>query len=162
MNEHKDKLTLQETEQLCHLYMDCKLTVLEETELQYVLGKSSYSSPCIDEVRLLMGLAGSIGIKTSTQRRTGWSNRRFWIEIAASVAILFAVGISIFNRRTVNDNHSSGVYIAYANGQKLSSDLSIKQIKSDMEQADKFLNHIAKLEAEEQEQVENFINQIEQ
>lgn len=40
MKEHDVKLTLQETEQLCRLYMDCQLTVLEETELQYVLGNA--------------------------------------------------------------------------------------------------------------------------
>lgn len=57
MKEHDVKLTLQETEQLCRLYMDCKLTVLEETELQYVLGKMPYSSPCIDEARMLMGVS---------------------------------------------------------------------------------------------------------
>lgn len=57
MKEHDVKLTLQETEQLCRLYMDCRLTVLEETELQYVLGKMPYSSPCIDEVRMLMGVS---------------------------------------------------------------------------------------------------------
>lgn len=55
MKEQDIKLTLQETEQLCRLYMDCRLSVLEETELQYVLGKLPYSSPCIDEVRMLMG-----------------------------------------------------------------------------------------------------------
>lgn len=57
MKEHDVKLTLQETEQLCRLYMDCRLTVLEETELQYVLGRIPYSSPCIDEVRMLMGVS---------------------------------------------------------------------------------------------------------
>lgn len=73
MKEHDVKLTLQETEQLCRLYMDCKLTVLEETELQYVLGKMPYSSPCIDEVRMLMGV--SIPMK-ATNDIFGWNKTR--------------------------------------------------------------------------------------
>lgn len=162
MKEHVVKLTLQETEQLCRLYMDCKLTVLEETELQYVLGKETYSSPCIDEVRMLMGVCLSLDIKECSKKRLAWFNRRSMVWIAASVTILFAAGITLFNNRAINDNYSSGIYIAYANGQKVSQELSVRQVKSDMEQADQFLNYIARLEAQEQEQVKNFINQIEQ
>lgn len=161
MKEHDVKLTLQETEQLCRLYMDCQLTVLEETELQYVLGKIPYSSPCIDEVRMLMGVSIPMKSKESSKKRFKWFNRKTAIGIAASVTILLAIGVPLFNSRTVNDNYSSGVYIAYANGQEVSQEFSVQQVKSDMEQADEFLKHIAELEAQEQEQVENFINQIE-
>lgn len=161
MKEHDVKLTLQETEQLCRLYMECQLTVLEETELQYVLGKMPYSSPCIDEVRMLMGISIPVDSQKSTNRRFGWLNRRVTVGIAASATILVAIGIALFNNRAVNDN-SSGIYIAYANGQKVNTELSVQQVKYDMEQADEFLNHIAKLEAQEQEQLENFINHIEQ
>lgn len=161
MKEHDVKLTLQETEQLCRLYMDCQLTVLEETELQYVLGKMPYSSPCIDEVKMLMGISIPVDSQKSTNRRFGWLNRSVTVGIAASVTILFAVGIALFNNSTVNDN-SSGIYIAYANGQKVDKELSVQQVKSDMELADEFLRHVAKLEIREQEQVENFISHIEQ
>ena len=161
MKEHDVKLTLQETEQLCRLYMDCQLTVLEETELQYVLGKMPYSSPCIDEVKMLMGISIPVDSQKSTNRRFGWLKRSVTVGIAASVTILFAVGIALFNNSTVNDN-SSGIYIAYANGQKVDKELSVQQVKSDMELADKFLRHVAKLEIREQEQVENFISHIEQ
>lgn len=162
MKERDIKLTLQETEQLCRLYMDCQLTVLEETELQYVLGKMPYSSPCIDEVRMLMGVAIPMTVKESSKKRFAWFNLKIAIGIAASLTILFVGGLTLFNSPAVNDNDSSGVYIAYANGQEISQELSVQQVKSDMERADEFLKHIAKLEAQEQKQVENFINQIEQ
>ncbi len=163
MKEHDVKLTLQETEQLCHLYMDCKLTVLEEVELQYVLGKLPYSSQCIDEVRMLMGVSIQMHTRKSGARKNmGWFNRKVALGVAASVAILFAIGIALFKNQAVNDNYSSGIYIAYANGQELNRELSIEQVKSDMKQADEFLSHIAKLETQEQKQVENFIKQIEQ
>jgi len=162
MKEHDVKLTLQETEQLCRLYMDCRLTVLEETELQYVLGKMPYSSPCIDEVRMLMGVSIPMKAKVSSKKRSGRFNRKMVIGIAASVTILFTAGLALFSIWTVNDNDSQNVYIAYANGMEVSEELSVQQVKSDMEKADEFLSHIATLEAQEKEQVENFINQIEQ
>lgn len=162
MKEHDVKLTLLETEQLCRLYMDCRLTVLEETELQYVLGRMPYSSPCIDEVRMLMRVSIPMNLKEASTRKFEWFNRKMVIGIAASATLLFAVGLTLFNNQVVNDNDTSGVYIAYANGQEVSQELSVSQVRSDMAQADEFLRHIAKLEAQEQEQVENFINQIEQ
>ena len=55
MKGKDDILTLQETERLCRLYMDCRLTVLEETELEYVLGHMPYRSALIDDVRRVMG-----------------------------------------------------------------------------------------------------------
>lgn len=161
MKEHNVILTLQEIEQLCRLYIDCRLTVLEETELQYVLGKIPYSSPCIDEARLLMGIAIPMSVKESSKKRFTWFNRKNAVGIAASISILLACGLTLFNAPVGNDNDSSGIYIAYANGQKVSAELSVQQVKSDMEQADEFLKHIAKMKAEEQEQIENFIKQIE-
>lgn len=161
MKEHDFKLTLQETEQLCRLYMDCQLTVLEETELHYLLEKLPYSSPCIDEVRKLMGLSCQMNANSSSKKKYRRSNRIFTIiGIAASITILFAVVVTLFNGRTVNDSNSSCIYIAYANGDELSHELSALQVESDMEHADEFLNHIAELEAQEQQQVENFINLI--
>lgn len=162
MKEHDIKLTLQETEQLCRLYMDCKLTVLEEVELQYVLGKLPYTSRCIDEVRMLMGVSIPMHTRKSAKKRYVRFNRKVALGFAASVAILFAAGVALFNNQAVNDNYPSEIYIAYANGQELGPELSVAQVKSDMKQADEFMSHIAKLETQEQEQVENFIKQIEQ
>lgn len=162
MKEHDVKLTLRETERLCRLYMDCRLTVLEETELRYVLGKLPYSSPRIDEARMLMGVSVPMSAKRSPKKRPGWFSRKAAVGIAASVAILLTVGAALFNNLNVNGDYSSGIYIAHANGQEVSEELSIQQVKSDMEMADEFLSLIAELEAQEQKQVENFINQIEQ
>ena len=57
-NLEKDKyLNIDETEQLCRLYMECNLTRLEEAELQYVLEFLPYSTPIIEEVRTLMNIS---------------------------------------------------------------------------------------------------------
>ncbi len=159
MKDQDVKLTLQEAEQLCRLYMDCRLTVLEETELQYVLGKLPYSSPCIDEARMLMGLT-ILKENGASKKRHGFLNSRIVIGIAASVAILFAVGIALFNSQAMNEQISSGFYVVYANGHAVSAEQAARHVKSDMKRADDFLDHIAEQKAQEREKVENFINQI--
>ena len=37
MKQYTRHITVEEAEQLCRLYIDCQLSVLEETELEYVL-----------------------------------------------------------------------------------------------------------------------------
>ncbi len=158
MKEQDVKLTLQETEQLCRLYMDCKLSVLEETELQYVLGKLAYTSPCIDEVRMLMGLTISKEPNKSSKINPGFWRRRSAISIAAS--FLLIAGIALFRNQSLNEQSPSEMYIAYADGHKVSQEQTIRQVEADMKTAEEFLNHIEKLESQEQRMVDNFINQL--
>lgn len=51
MKDNTNILTLQDIEELCRLYLDCQLSVLEEKELEYVLINSSYNSAVIDEAK---------------------------------------------------------------------------------------------------------------
>jgi hypothetical protein len=37
MKQTLEKISIEEAERLCQLYMDCQLSVLEETELEFVL-----------------------------------------------------------------------------------------------------------------------------
>ena len=178
MKEQDDKLTLQETEQLCRLYMDCSLSVFEETEqlcrlymdcrlsvheeteLQYVLGKLSYSSPCIDEVRMLMWTKISKEKPKSSKINPGFWRSRSVISIAASFTILLVFGIALFRNQSMNEQSSSEMYIAYADGRKVSKEQTVRQVVADMKTAEEFLNHIEELESQEQRMVDNFINQI--
>lgn len=154
------KLTLLETEQLCRLYMDCRLSVLEETELQYVLGKLTYTSPCIDEVRMLMGISISEkALKSSTNKTRFWRSKAA-ISIAASFTILLIAGITLFRNQSINEQSSSEMYIAYVDGHKVGQEQTIRQVEADMKTAEEFLNHIEELESQEQRMVDNFITQI--
>lgn len=124
MKEQDVKLTLQETEQLCRLYMDCGLTVLEETELQYVLGKLPYSSPCIDEVRMLMGLTIPPAAIMKKKKAFDFLKNRTIVSIAASFTVLLAVGVALsFNQKfngSSASNDDTNVYIAaYRHGERL-------------------------------------------
>ena len=89
-------MTVEEAEQLCRLYMDCQLSVLEETELEYVLMKSELDSPLINETRTLMGISRSVNLQAKKKRLLmtwGW-------RAAACVAILIGCGALLWNHIT--------------------------------------------------------------
>lgn len=147
MNEQDDILTRQETEQLCRFYMDCRLTVLEEKVLQYVLGKLPYSSPCIDEVRMLMGISIQAPVEKPVKKRSGWFNSRIAVSIAASVAILCATGIALFNNEHGTSgkhpsNNNDPVYIAaYCHGLRLNGSEAITATNMAMAKADSLMKY---------------------
>lgn len=144
MKGHDIKLTLQETEQLCRLYMDCKLSVLEETELQFILGELPYSSPCIDEVRMLMGLSISRKALKPSKNKTRFWRGRYAIGIAASFTILMVIGISLFRNHNMNEQSvdSDNIYIeAYSHGERLNRDEAIVATNLAMIKADSLMRY---------------------
>jgi hypothetical protein len=155
MKEHDIKLTLQETEQLCRLYMDCKLSVLEETELQYVLGKLPYSSPCIDEVRMLMGLS----LKRSIIRKTvspPYLRRILTLTIgmAASIALL----IGFFGYGSKSHNAPDNYIVAYENGHRLSRHQAEAAVEASIEKAQALMNSARAFQQAEIAKQEYLIN----
>ncbi|MDE6794119.1 MAG: hypothetical protein K2J63_02310 [Muribaculaceae bacterium] len=160
MKEQDDKLTLQETEQLCRLYMDCRLSVFEETELQYILTQVDYHSPLIDDVRNIMGcepcIADKTSIKTDANRKRPFRKWTVYISIAASIAILFGLGLTFFRDISTSQNRSQSYYIAYADGHRLSDDAAKVQIETDIKSADDFFREMTELEAREKQMIDNF------
>ena len=147
MKEHDVKLTLQEAEQLCRLYMDCRRTVLEETELQYVLGKLPYSSPCIDEARLMMGLTIPPEAFKNKKKAFSFFGTKAVINIAASFAILFSIGIAmVYNPTTPSTSSSSNdntpVYVAaYNHGKRLNESEALYSTNAAIAKADSLMEY---------------------
>ena len=84
MKQNPKHITMEDAEQLCRLYMDCQLSVLEETELEYVLMLSELDSPLLSETRALMGISRSVNLQAKKKRlfvAWGW-------RAAACVAVL--------------------------------------------------------------------------
>ena len=160
MKDNNHILTLQETEQLCRLYLDCSLSVKEETELQYVLGKLPYSSPLIDDVRAMMDIQSvvpqMIPSAAATPRPKIWQ-RPLYIGIAASVALLLGIGIPAIYHSSADRASEETLYIAYSDGHKMSEEQSIIQVQADMRRAEEFMRRVDALETLEQEKLENFI-----
>lgn len=163
MKEHDINLTLQETEQLCRLYMDCRLSVVEETELQYVLGKLSYRSPIIDEARLLMGLEIMGAAQYPTAGRPSGKRGRglkLIARIAAAASVIAVLGIGVVSYRNSYGGNGNGevACVVFSNGKEWDEEHSLRQVEADMRKADAFINHVAMLDAEQTHRIEEFIN----
>ncbi len=154
------KLTLQETEQLCRLYMDCKLSVFEETELRYFLTQVDYHSPLIDEVRQIMDIdtyiSGKPFVKTGSGRNLQFRKRTVYMSIAASVAILIGIGLSFRQDSSHGSVESQSYHIAYVAGHRLSDEAAKLQIEAEKKFADDFIKEMSELEAREIEMIDNF------
>ncbi|MDE6556339.1 MAG: hypothetical protein K2K55_05185 [Duncaniella sp.] len=148
MKEQDIHLTLQETEQLCRLYMESRLSVIEETELHYVLGKLPYSSPCIDEVRRIMALPLSREAILPRKKQSRFLRIRPIVGIAASVAIAFVIWFSFLRGGTACESHpgdSRSFVMAYSHGKllkdtdaRIATDLAMA--KADSLMASAFMN----------------------
>lgn len=150
-------LTVDELEELCRLYMDCKLSVMEEKELEYVLTHTDLTSPTIAEVRSLIGIQT---IKLTQSKPTG--KKIFWkwryaAGIAASAAILFGIGFAVLSPK----NFPSTIpvdCIAYVNGQEIHGDVAMAHIEAETRKAEQFINRMSEFEEEEQSKIEFFMN----
>lgn len=162
MKEQDDKLTLRETEQLCRLYLDCRLSVFEETELQYVLTKVDHHSPLIDDVRGMMGIKPNEAYKASAGSISG-GKRRFprlalYLGITASIAILVSIGIPFLHDSSTLQDTGHDYYIAYADGHRLSDEAARSQVEADIKTADDFMKEMSELEARDRQMIENITN----
>lgn len=155
MKEQPDILTMQETEQLCRLYLDCQLTVLEETELGYLLTIVDYHSPLIDEVRTLMGIDAHIvdklNIKTNGRVKSRLRKRIATIGVAAAIIIILGICLINYLNSISEINSEQSYYIAYADGKRLSDEAARSRIESEKRDADAFIMKMAEIEAEERQ-----------
>lgn len=162
MNGQDNILTLQETELLCELFMDCKLSVLQENQLRYVLSQIDYHSPLIDDVRTLIGIELSAFDKSLPQtqqiRKRWWTNKLSYFSIAASIAVVVCLGVGVFHYSYFGFNNSSPEYIAYSDGHQLSKEAARAQVEADILFADNFLNEMSVQENSEIMMIDNFFN----
>lgn len=140
-------MTIEELDHLCRLYMDCRLSLLEEKELEYILSRSPLTSAATDEVRALMG------VQAVTARRAAspaprplrvWRWRAI-AAVAASVAVVLAVGVHLLT--TPRSGLASGdtyEYIAaYSHGRQLTGRDAIDATDSAIARADSLINYAA-------------------
>lgn len=153
MKDTNHNLSLQETESLCRMYLDCRLSVFEETELQYVLLHSPYHSPLIDDVRSLMKIEPVIA---KVKRK----NYRFYFGIAASLALLLGIGIFYFAGSQSDSDSEDVYYVAYANGRRLSDEEARRRAEAAMKESQEFMNEMAEIEARDKQMIEDFTNYI--
>lgn len=162
MKDNDHILTLRETEQLCRMYLDCQLSVLEERELQYILGKVAYRSEVIDEAREAM-LAEGLVFKASevseipkTERKRPRLRRITLIAgAAAAVTILLGLPVAI---GTFTPDSADNVVIAYESGRKLGGEASRKMAGESMKHAEALMAMAEAREREAERINEYFMN----
>lgn len=156
-NLEKDKyISIEETEQLCRLYMECRLTLLEEAELQYVLGLLPYSTPIIEEVRTLMNISLSCELECKESQLKIPGKKKNFIRkaliVAASVVVLLSVGIPIY----LHFKQESELYCqVFSNGQEVSKDKALAIAEGELERIDKFFEDMKSVESEQQKKIES-------
>lgn len=160
MMTHKFNLTVDELDQLCRLYMDCKLSVMEEKELEYVLTQSSLTSPSIDVVRSLMGVQAVRPSKIKPRSRRNW-NWRSISGIAASVSIIISAAFYMSHRQdALHSTDESTVYIAaYSNGQHLNDGEAIVSTNIAMAKADALMDYASLAERDYMMRANNIISE---
>lgn len=147
MNPEELNLTIDELDKLCHLYMDCKLSVLEEKELEYVLTHTDLTSPVIEEVRSLMGIQLLPRSSKLPVKKRSW-NWGYISGIAASLAVIISVAIYFLLPSGSNlSGAKQDVYIAtYSHGERLNGRDAIRATDMAMAKADSLMKYAAMTE----------------
>jgi anti-sigma-K factor RskA len=111
MNKNRHISNQAELEQLIERYFDGKTTVQEEQMLRETLADCPWRSEVIDEARFTMGFfAAHCQEKARTARK---NHRRQLIGIAASIAIILAIGLPALYHNWLAPQPQC---IAYVNG----------------------------------------------
>ena len=149
MKQNARHITIEEAEQLCRLYMDCQLSVLEEAELEYVLMQSGLDSPLLSDTRTLMGIFQSVNLQTQKKHlflTWGW-------RVAACVAILIG-GIALLQNHTTSKTDC----IAYVEGTEVSGEKARAIAEADVARMEQFMLTVESQRTAEQAKVEQFMN----
>lgn len=162
MKESDKIFTLQEIETLCQLYMECRLSVLEETELEYVLQNTSYTSPLVEDTRRLMALSRSIGLPAVMPKRRRRVVRRF-VSAACISLCLATVGYFLAVRQNNNPapfvvSEASEYMIAYRNGNKLDDKTAALAVNRAMIKADSLMQLAAEFDRQNLDKAQYIIN----
>lgn len=160
MNNEPLNLTLEELDTLCKLYMECKLSALEEKELEYALTRTDLSSPAIDEVRALTGIQLLPRPEVPAVHKRTWT----WSHIAgmaASIAVVITLTIYLFRPSATDlSDHSQSVYIAaYSHGKPLCGNEAIEATGSAMARADSLMSVAAAAERDYMRRAESIISE---
>ncbi len=161
MKQTEQHITIQEAEQLCQLYMDCKLSLLEEAELEYVLMLSNLNSPLIRETRVLMGITPNITLNNSSQsfilRKMEKRGFLIW-TLRATACVIILLGSILLIRNSINNTANEKICIAYVEGRKVSGERAKDIAEADVVKMEQFMRIATTQQALENAKVEKFMN----
>lgn len=156
MRQTMEQFTVEEVERLCLLYMDCQLSVLEETELEYVLSQTELDSPMIQDIRKLMGISRSVRISGIGKRSSSQGFIKWGLRAAACLAILVG-SVTVLRNILATDD---AVCIAFVEGHQVSTEQAHNIAEADIARMEQFMQAVATQRAAEEAKVKQFINTI--
>lgn len=139
MNTNHHITNQAELEQLIERYFDGETSIQEEQLLRAALADCPWDSEAIDEARFTMGYFAAHSHEG--QRKAKKNNRRQLIGIAASIAILLAIGIHAMNNKWFSLQQQC---IAYVNGKVIDNDDAVMAlIEKDLNKMEDASNSMA-------------------
>ena len=169
MKKPDSELSIKELEILCNLYLECKLSALEEKELELILSYCPVKTPLIQEVKKIMGHEEREYIKLSTPQTI--TTRKFSFSqklsyglsgVAASLLVLFISGFILLKFNNPDEGSEAFYCQVYSNGKEIPRDEAMKIANHQLSRMKAFEEKIKLIENQEQEKVENFENVTEQ
>ena len=161
MNESELNLTIEELETLCNLYMECKLTPLEEVELEFILQNINLKSPLINDVKKIMGLEEFKFIKSISQTRRNFRKNK-WIKlipgIAASILIMALVSSYIISSYQISSSPETIYCRVQSNGHQVDYDEALERANKNLDKMVAFEEKIKMIQIREKEKIEEFNN----
>lgn len=161
MKQVKD-LSINEVETLCRLYNECRLSVLEEAELEYILLSTSFRSDIIDETRMLMGMSHQVKLPDNTpirSKRTGFRSIVVWtLTAAAGVAMVVTAGYSLLGKHETVPSATESYYVAYVEGRQVDEEIARQMAVTEEAKVEAFMQFVENQKTAEQDKVRQFIN----
>lgn len=157
----KETLTLQELEELSQAYMDCRLSRLEEEELELVLLCSDLTSPILDEVRGVMGLTARLTAckaSESIRKKSGGLRVFRYAGIAAAIAVVSVCAIG-YLRGSDQSKDAPEVYVC-VDGEVLSGYVAQTIVSETEEESMNMLRSVIEDAENEQRLTTQYMNSL--
>lgn len=154
-------LSVEELEVLCHLYIECTLSVLEETELYYVLLKTDKDSALISEVRTMMGIERKIAASRLNIRKKQFYRKIASYGAAATLALIVMLSFPlVFKKGSVKTPVANMECIVYSNGKRVSGEEAVSIAQTNINQIEEFEKFIQSNIEKENQEIEIFITNL--
>ena len=160
MKHYDNQFTIEEIERLCQLYLDCQLSVLEETELEYVLMQCDFKSPIIYETKELMTISHSV--KFAETKKTRSSFLAWSMSAAACMAIALGTFTLLHHFNNTNKSLNNDYCIVYISGKRADNEEAHKIAEADVAKMQQFMQTVNEQRAQEEAKVEQFMNYLNQ
>lgn len=156
MKHSDNQFTIEEVERLCQLYQDCQLSILEETELEYLLMHSNFDSPIINDTKGVMAISRLFKPKAAKLHKSVWG----WVFRVAACAAIALSFFAVYHKLCHNiQNNNCIVYVA---GEKVSYEEAHRIAEADVAKMQQYMKIVNEHQAQEEAKVEQFMNQINQ